>query len=57
MACPFDSKENQQKGIYKNTTKRALQKTKALTCFRKRTETDGGQATLEKKRVNLKRET
>jgi hypothetical protein len=26
MACPFASKEKQQKGIYKNTTKRALQK-------------------------------
>lgn len=57
MACLSGSKENQQKRVYKNTTKRALAFAEALTCFRKRTETDGGQATLEKKRVNLKRET
>lgn len=39
MSCPFGSKENQQKGFYKNTTRRVpagKNPTKALTCFRKR---------------------
>ena len=33
MACPFASKEKQQKGIYKNTTKRALAKNKGSNVF------------------------
>jgi hypothetical protein len=57
MACPFASKEKQQKGIYKNTTKRALRFRRGSNVFSEKNKTDNPQIIYAPKNVNPKSET